>query len=295
MIERLQTKIRLSTIFENNQINDIAFNLQKTLFFPFIRAVNYHDVLPSESRNFEKQLLFYKKHFQPVGYDDLIAFFDGFWPHEKPGLILSFDDGFRSAAEVIAPLLEKHGFQGWFFIPAGLLDIPDHEQHRYSDYKWTEEQVFKEYNDMRFYLTWPQVKALDKRHVVGCHTLSHCRLRADLSEASLQKEIVDAKTFLSSRLGHEVDTFAWVGGESTAYSREAAYFIQKAGFRFVFLTNSSIIKPETPPHLLDRINIESCYPLSLTKFQISGLMDLYYTPKRIRVNRRIHLGQDKRI
>ena len=128
-----------------------------------------------------------------------------------------------------------------------------------------------------------QVLELDRNHVIGCHTLSHCRLQSTLSEKQLYQEIVTSRHILEEKLEHEIPAFAWVGGEESSYSREAANMIRKANYQVVFLTNNSIIKPHTDLHLLDRTNIESSFSSQLMRFQLSGFLDIVYAFKRRRV------------
>lgn len=258
---------------------------QVKLFFPFIRTVNYHDVPPSEAQQFEQHLQYYVKHFSSVNYEDLINFHNNIWDKNKPGLIISFDDGFRSFHEVVAPLLEKYGFTGWFLISPATIDIPVEEQHYKSGPKNFD------CGDTRVFLTWNQIIELDKNHVIGCHTLNHCRLSSTLTKNKLQREIITSKNILEEKLGHEIPVFAWAGGEESSYSRKAAKVIRKAKYKVVFLTNNSVIKPHTDLHLLNRTNIESSYSSELMRFQISGFMDIVYTLKRRRVNRMIKIGE----
>ena len=267
-------------------LNQALHQAQARFSSPFIRAVNYHDVPPHESARFEEHLRYYRKRFSPVALDDLLAFHEGEWNSNKPGLILSFDDGFRSSHETVGPLLEKYGFVGWFFVPPGLLDVPIHQQRVKAREVAASPRHHGAENE-RVFMTWDQVRELDRRHVIGCHTLTHQRLRSDLSAETLSQEIENSKEVLEQNLGHEVPVFAWVGGEEASYSYEAARCIEKAGFRIAFMTNSSPIRPGQNLLALDRTNVESSFPLSLVRFQLSGVIDLLYSPKRSRVTRRL--------
>src|SRR5689334_16033696 len=99
---------------------------------PFIRIVNYHDVPPCHARSFERQLQFFKRRFvvtNRCGLQDLLA---GHWSYDRPGLLITFDDGLKSHAQVAAPLLEKYGFSGWFFVPTEFVDTPRERQREYG-------------------------------------------------------------------------------------------------------------------------------------------------------------------
>lgn len=270
-------------MFDLFHLNQMMHFSQVKLFSPFIRAINYHDISPAEAEQFEQQLCYFAKHFSPVNYEDLIRFHSNVWAKEKPGLVISFDDGYRSFYEVAAPLLEKYGFVGWFFISPGLIDVPVKEQREEATKHQTIPKKFN-YGTPRVFLTWDQVLELDRNHVIGCHTLSHCRLRSAIPEGRLYQEIVTSKHMLEQKLEHKVPAFAWVGGEESSYSRKAADMIRGAGYQVAFLTNNSITRPCTDLHLLNRTNIESNFSMYLIRFQISGFLDLFYTFKRKRVS-----------
>jgi peptidoglycan/xylan/chitin deacetylase (PgdA/CDA1 family) len=252
-------------------INSLGHFIQKIALSPFIRVVNYHEIHAEFAANFETHLKFYSSRFVNVTKPELEEFLrSGKWAHDKPGIILSFDDGTRSHYEVAAPLLEKHGFTGWFFVPAGWVLEENAERPDFVLDNVT--------------LTPEQLRYLDEHHVVGCHSETHCRLSENLGPEKLRIETLEAKTSLEELLGHPVDIFCWVGGEEYTYSKTAADYIRQ-GYKLSFMTNTSVIRPDTDPLQIQRSNIEAEYALHLVRFQISGLMDILYYPKRKRVNR----------
>lgn len=252
-------------------VNAAGFALQKVFFSPFLRVVNYHDVPPELAANFEEHLKFYSKCFVNVAEGDLRGFLKGkTWPHDKPGLILSFDDGLASHIETVAPLLEKYGFTGWFFVPA--------ERVITRSELGLEEETTDEKR-----LTTDDVRTLDVNHVIGSHTTTHCRLSADLDREKLSFEIERSKSLLEEALGHDVRIFCWVGGEEFSYSKAAAGLIRDE-YDLSFMTNNSVIRPGTNPLQIQRTNIEAENPLSLVRFQLAGFLDIIYSPKRRRVN-----------
>lgn len=251
-------------------VNRLGFSLQRKLLAPFIRAVNYHTVFPCEAHIFESHLRYYAENFVPVDLAALEAFLQtGEWRHKRPGLIISFDDGHPTHYKIAAPLLEKYNFPGWFFVPVGLMNLEGNtipERH------------------IPHVLTAEQLSYLDERHIVGSHTETHCRLEKSVEPERLEVEVGGSRSNLETRFGHSVSTFSWVGGEEESYSREASELIKKH-YRFAFMTNSAVIKPEQSPFQLQRTNIEAGEPLSIVRFQLSGLMDILYANKRRRVNR----------
>jgi peptidoglycan/xylan/chitin deacetylase (PgdA/CDA1 family) len=276
-------KHALAASFDVSGLNALLLSAW-CLRLPWARALNYHDVPPRLASAFEEQLRFYVRHFVPVGPDELAELRAGRWSHAKPGLLLTFDDGLRSHAEVVAPLLEKFGFPGWFMVPVGFVDTPAPEQRAFARARAIPCDA-RPWQDGRIALSWDEVRRLDARHVICCHTYSHRRLGADLSAAELDHEIRGAKRRLEDGLGHQVRAFAWVGGEEWSYSPGAARVIRAAGFELGFMTNNAVVRPGCDPLQIQRTNVEATFPAYLMRFSLSGFFDLLYAPKRQRVNR----------
>lgn len=276
-------KLALARAFDATGLNHALLALQR-LGGPYIRALNYHDVPHSAAAGFEAQLGLYVRYFEPVGLDQLLAFLEYRWRPRRPGLMLTFDDGLRTHAEVVAPLLERYGFPGWFAVPAG---FPDFEVKDHAEFMRSRRVSYRpeEFQDGRSLLDWGDLRRLDAKHVICCHSFNHRRLEAKLSDTECALEITQAKARLEEGLGHEVPVFVWVGGEEWSYSAEAARIMREAGFRITLMSNSAQIRSGDDPFQLQRTNIEADYPQSLVRFSLSGAFDLLHLPRRRRVNR----------
>jgi peptidoglycan/xylan/chitin deacetylase (PgdA/CDA1 family) len=259
---------------------------QRRFAGPHLRAVYYHDLAPAMSGAFEDQLRFLAAHFVPAVRADIDCLLDGGgWPHPKPGLLLTFDDGLRSHHELVAPLLEKYGFQGWFFVPVGLIGLPAAQQPAAAQRQLVP-HCCDTSADPRIFMTAAQVRDLASRHVVACHTSMHVRLASNLGAEALRTEILEARDALERMIERPVEAFAWVGGEEPAYSQAAAALLRNA-FRYVFRTNTRAIDATASRHALDRTHLEAWFTPSLLRFQLCGAMDLLYAPKRARLARRL--------
>lgn len=258
-------KRKLAIAADAAALNRFGHYVQRKLFSPFIRAVNYHDVTFSQTRAFEEHLKYYANTFENVSCSELFAFLaDGTWEKSRPGLIISFDDGLRSHSEIVAPLLEKYRFTGWFFVPSGLVNDSDLGNQGY--------------------LTVDQLRSIASKHVIGSHTVTHRRLAEDVTHDDLKTEIVESRRQLELMIGRQIDIFCWVGGEEFTYTKAASDLIRST-YKIGFMTNNAVITAESDRFQLQRTNIECENPLSLVRFQLSGFMDLLYFPKRRRVNR----------
>lgn len=284
-------KTAISVVFYFTGGNLIGLGTQKLLYRSgYIRAVHYHETPTEQAANFERHLQFFQRHFASVTAADLDQLLTGSWGKSKPGLLLTFDDGVRSHFDVAMPLLEKYGFTGWFFAAAAFTEkasgqFPQNLRRSKAKDK-TDVPAAQDDAGGSLFMTWRELRELlARKHVVGCHTMTHWRLGPSTPEDKLRKEIVEAKHLMERRLNRPIDAFCWAGGEEWSYSREAARRIRDAGYKYAFMSNNQPISPMTNRLQLQRTNIEASWPLHRIRFSLSGVMDLAYTGKRRRINR----------
>jgi len=80
---------------------------------PYILNYPYRD-----ESEFERELDFFLKYFIPVS----LEYFTGNKTKIEPVMHLSFDDGLRECAEIVAPVLLKKGIPATFFVNTGFVD-----------------------------------------------------------------------------------------------------------------------------------------------------------------------------
>ena len=101
---------------------------------------------------------------------------------ERP-VVVSFDDGHRSNAELAVPALSERGQRAIFFVTAGRVGRDD-------------------------VVTWEHLRAmLDAGMEVGSHTLTH-RAPSSLTLAELEHELAESKRVLEEGTGASVDFVA---------------------------------------------------------------------------------------
>ncbi len=245
----------------------------------FLRVLNYHDTPARWADGLQRQLALYREHFDPAGPDDLDAFFEGRPFTRRPRLLITFDDGYRSNYDIAAPLLERHGFHAFYFLPEG---------HIAADRAAADAAFAAATNEPEPRMSWPEARDLEQRgHRVGCHTRTHVRLSDDLPNARLTDEITQAGQDIGDKLGRPVDDFCWVGGEEWSYGADAFDEILRAGYRRVFMTNLYPVLPGSLPIWIQRTNVEASWPIEQVRFYLSGMMDLAYAPKRRRLRRKL--------
>jgi peptidoglycan/xylan/chitin deacetylase (PgdA/CDA1 family) len=279
----MDLKRRIALVLQFLGISKLFFLISLRIYGKHIRVINYHDTPGDEVKNFEEQLKFYSHYYTSVSIVELELFSSSkSWDKAKPGLIISFDDGYRNNYDFAFPLLEKYNFIGWFFIPGGIINQNNADQYKFAGkHKNKFERIYK---GDRILMSWNEIRHLATNHVVGCHTLTHHRMSLADDDLILWEEIEQSKKIIEEKIDRPITTFCWVGGEEHTYTQKAAEKIKRAGYKFSFMTNSYPFTFDQNPLQIQRTNIESSYPMELMKFQLCSMMDLFYYGKRKRVN-----------
>ncbi len=103
---------------------------RQRVFLPFYHIVSEKPVCHVEHlysiptpEKFEKDLDYLLLYFKPVSLNELIDIHTKKVPYPfKPVMHLSFDDGLKECAEIIAPILLKKGIPATFFINSAFVD-----------------------------------------------------------------------------------------------------------------------------------------------------------------------------
>jgi peptidoglycan/xylan/chitin deacetylase (PgdA/CDA1 family) len=121
-------------------------------------------------------------------------------------VVISFDDGDVSCHAIAAPVLERHGLRGSFFVVT----------------RWIGEPGFIDADQLR--------DLVRRGHSVHSHSRSHPRL-SSLPSASLDDELFGSKADLEAILGRPVTQLSIPGG---AYDDRVIDAARRAGYQAVF-------------------------------------------------------------
>ena len=147
---------------------------------------------------------------------------------QEARVVFTFDDGCETDLLVAAPLLRDAGYNATFYITAGHLD-------------------------RRGYLTTAQLRELSESNFdIGCHSMTHRLLLADVTEAQLHTEVVEAKDRLEQLTGRRVVNFSCPGGRWTKRVAETA---RAAGYESVATSNTGVNTPATDRFCLSRVAV----------------------------------------
>jgi peptidoglycan/xylan/chitin deacetylase (PgdA/CDA1 family) len=242
-------------------------------------AVNYHGTPLELASTLRTHLAFYREYFECLNEDQVLHFTRGSLRMDRPGIVISFDDGLRDNATVAAPILDEFGMQGWFMVPGGFLGQGEPDQYFRRCIR-SQPNAEHPAGIPAAAMTWNDLRALIARgHVVGCHTWSHCALGPDASTELIDEEVIHARQRMEDLLNARVRTFAWVRGRVGDYSPRAHQAIQRT-YEISFMSMGQALRPGSNPLAFHRFNIEASYPLPVLRYQISRLNELAFAKRR---------------
>jgi peptidoglycan/xylan/chitin deacetylase (PgdA/CDA1 family) len=150
---------------------------------------------------------------------------------DKNQIALTFDDGGESFHSIIAPILEKQGFKGYFFITTAFIG----EQGF-----MTKEQIIDLYN---------------RGHHIGAHSHTHPKNISELSAAGIEAEWSKSVETLNSIIPGEIKTASIPGGFYSEQNRSA---LKKNGIELVFtsMPTTKIKHYSDNQHIIGRFTIK---------------------------------------
>lgn len=223
------------------------------------------DLQPHHSiEEFRRVLAWLAPRFAFLSVDDFLA-------TDKPGVLLTFDDGHANNLTNLLPLLAEFKAQGLFFVSARHVKNPrDWLSFTRKDAVrgWGSEANVPEEFARDCYDGLSESQLAELAHspfaVIGAHTVTHPSLPS-CSPEEVRRELAESQKYLQQVSGQPVDTFAYPYGD---YNRAVAEAAREVGFRAAFAVDS--IRVGLPSFEIPRVGIYASDPHYLD-LKLSGL------------------------
>ena len=250
-----------------------------------LRVLLYHDIAPSDMTLFDSQLRWLSKSWNFISVDKFSAMVLGDEPIQGRNLLLTFDDGFASNRVVAEKVLNPIGIKALFFVVSDFMSLYDHDEARdFISQNIQPGSLPKDLPDDWKNMTWTDLEALlEQGHSVGAHTKTHARLSHVTGKENLEKEIILSADTIETRLGIDVEHFAYTFGDLSSFN-DAALAVAKKRFRFIYsglrgdnINNSYpfVVQRDSAATQDSRSNY-SIFPNNLLGSLLEGLADIKY-------------------
>jgi len=163
-------------------------------------------------------------------------------------VVLTFDDGYVSHMEIVAPLLMRHRFTGTFFVTTGFIGKPG-------------------------YVNWEQLKKMIFLGMeIGSHGVTHKPLTKCTRE-ELSNEIVESKRVLEEKLGVPIHTMAVPGG---FWNERVAKVAERAGYEAVWVSTIGTNGKETNALGLRRVVVRRPFSVHRVVSMVEGWQPAFW-------------------
>ncbi|HTY45850.1 MAG TPA: polysaccharide deacetylase family protein [Patescibacteria group bacterium] len=226
----------------------------------------YHEVSHKKSllsvtpENFEQQMRYLKaKGYRVISLGELA---ESIKERKKPfarSIVITFDDGFKSAFTDAYPVLKKYGFPATVFLISNKIGT-----------------------DAR-YLNWDQIREMSAHNIsFGGHTANHVYLPSAANSGSAWEEVAGCKKSIEAHIGLPVDYFCYPFGGVNPRIEE---LVRRAGYKGACTIHCGFDKfNKTNLYELNRISIRngdpyfSAFNLSAPlwfRAKVSGYYDIF--------------------
>jgi peptidoglycan/xylan/chitin deacetylase (PgdA/CDA1 family) len=180
--------------------------------------------------DFARQMVWLKRHgYQTVTQRELFEALMCGRPLVRRPIMITFDDGYRDVFFKASAVLHRLGMRATAYVVSGRISGPDPS-----------------------FLTWPLLRALERRGIeIGSHTVAH-RDMTSLSDAAMLEDLTSSRQTLERRLRHPVPWLAYPFG---AYDERVARLARRAGYLLATTTRPGARQSARQPFALPRLRI----------------------------------------
>ena len=166
--------------------------------------------------HFDEQMRYLKSHgYHTITLSDMLGFLHYEKTIPQKAVVVTIDDGYRSAYQIAYPILRKYGFVASLFV--------------YTDFVGSCKNA----------VTWDQLREMKSHGFdIGSHTLSHCNLiqKKEDEKASdflsrITKELRESKTLIDENLDQDTFSIAFPYGY---YNAKVLAICDKTGYKLGF-------------------------------------------------------------
>ncbi|HEX5225353.1 MAG TPA: polysaccharide deacetylase family protein [Solirubrobacteraceae bacterium] len=144
-------------------------------------------------------------------FSDAVA---GHWSNRT--VVITFDDNYRSVAELAKPILDRYGYVGTVFVPT---DWPDRD----GPMCWPgiDRWIGTSHEQEMRSLEWRELRGLQRDGwEIGSHTCSHPQL-PEIADTDLERELTESRARVEEELGAPCTSLAYPYGGVDARVEEA--------------------------------------------------------------------------
>ena len=217
--------------------------------------------------HFKRQMAWIAENAEVVSLESLMD--RQFKKSGKLKVVLTFDDGYRTVHDVVAPILKQYGLPATVYLNSGHISDSGHELSDAEQGHYPDEE----------FMTWNEVNYLhDQGWIIGSHGVEHMDLTVH-DEQMIEKQLTDSKREISRMTGKDCIHFSYTWGRHTPLVRE---LVTKAGYQTSVAGGHRVVSKKSHLFSLPRLDIRREYTLEDFESVVKGKWDYLGYYQRLR-------------
>jgi peptidoglycan/xylan/chitin deacetylase (PgdA/CDA1 family) len=234
-----------------------------------IRILCYHKVddasdnkLSVLTHRFTRQMAYLARSYRVISLSEATDLLRSGRSIPRRTVVLTFDDGYRSALENAVPRLKEYGFLATFFITPNLVGSPHGFPH---------DAGFEAFDNG--VAEWFELEKLVRTGMaVGAHSLTH-RILAVLPAAEQREEIEGPRRIIEERLGVRVTAYSYPSGSRLDFDVTSRNLAEGAGYTSACTTINGVNGAGRDLFELRRTNVLNEDDMLLFRYILWGALD----------------------
>lgn len=224
----------------------------------------YHSVdggpLSTRLENFRAQMAWLFEHADVVSLDALLDESKLGVKNERVRVALTFDDGYRTLFDTVAPILEGYGFSATAYLNTGEIGEQRHKPSCIEQGHYPDEE----------FMLWHEVAGLQHRGwTIGSHGIQHVDLCL-CDENGIDHQLGASRIKIENRLGIVCEHFSYTWGHCNDAVRNA---VKQAGYGSAVAGMHGPVSASSDPFELPRLDVRPEYSLEDFAAVVSGKWD----------------------
>lgn len=217
---------------------------------------------------FKQQMEWIAQYTEVVSLDDLLNVSQPKMA-SKIRVALTFDDGYRTLHDVVAPLLSQYGFPATLYLNTGEIREDEHQSSSTGQGHYPAEE----------FMLWSEVEDLLRQQwTIGSHGRRHLDLTVQPATV-IAEQLTGSKREIATRLGQECRHFSYTWGRHNSLVRK---LVAEAGYKSAVAGHHAALAKTDDPLMLPRLDVRKEYKLEDFAALVCGDWDYlrYYQQAR---------------
>lgn len=187
----------------------------------------------------------------------------------KPRVALTFDDGYQTVHDVVAPILQQYGFTGTVYLNTGHIGAQLHEPSNSGLGHYPEE----------FFMVWDEVISLQSQGwIIGSHGVEHVDLTI-LDPLKITEQLQKSKLDIFQATGEECRHFSYTWGH---HNLKVRTLVAKAGYQAAVAAHHAELGNTLDMFSLPRVDVRQEYAIADFAALLRGEWDFLKTYQALR-------------